>query len=125
MMNWLVLVGIIATMVLAAVLLKGKLVKWLHYLRGKLHVESLRQAINDADADKEKTGRKNIVILNTASGSFEPAQKQLLKFLAAKGKSKNNGKQTKGRKKFAKPVKRKMDSEQVKQIEKKSLYVTN
>lgn len=124
-MNWIILIAVLAGLFLLAVLLKSKVVAWLHYLRGKLHVESLRQAINDADADKADTGRKNIVIMNTATGSFEPAQKRLLKWLAAKGKNKNNGKQTSGRKKFAKPVKRKLDSDDVKRIEQKSLYVTN
>lgn len=124
-MNWIVLIVVLAALVLLAVILKKKIVGWLHYLRGKLHIESLRQAINDADADKKETGRKNIVVMNTATGSFEPAQKRLLKFIAAKGKNKNNGKKTDGRKKFAKPVKRKLDSADVKRIEKKSLYVTN
>ena len=116
MMNWIVLAGVLATLVLLAVVLKKRLVAWLHYLRGKLHIESLRKAINDADADKQKTGRKNIVVMNTTTGSFEPAQKRLLKFLAAKGKNKNNGKKTDGRKKFARPVKRKLDSGDVKRI---------
>jgi hypothetical protein len=120
-----ILIPVFIAIAVIIYLAKNKIVAALIRLRGKLHVRNLHQAIVDADEDKMKTGRKNMVVFNTVTGSFEPTQKRLLKFLAAKGKNKNNGKKTDGRKKFAKPVKRKLDSSEVKRIEKKSLYVTN
>lgn len=124
-MNWIYLIAFLSGFVLVLRLLKKPLTPWLLRMRGKLFVGSLRNAINEADKDKKQTGRKNIVVFNTESESFEPAQKRLLKFLASKGKNKNNAKKTDGRKKFAKPLKRKLDHDQVSIIEKKSLYVTN
>lgn len=125
-MNLIHLISIIGMLFLLAFLFRNKLIEQLHVLRGRLHVESLREAINNADKDKMQTGRKNMVVFNTANSEFEPVQKRMLKFLAAKGKQKNNAKKTDGRKKFAKPVgKRVLTGEKVKQVEKSSLYVTN
>ena len=125
-MNNVHLIGSILIIAILAFLFRNKLIEMLHVLRGRLHVESLREAINNADKDKEQTGRKNMVVFNTANSEFEPVQKRMLKFLAAKGKQKNNGKKTDGRKKFAKPVKKRLlTGEKVKQVEKSSLYVTN
>lgn len=116
----------LVTAVTLALLFRKQLRSWLYRMRGKLHVQSLRMAIIDADKDKAKTGRKNMVVMNTTSGSFEPAQKRLLKFLAAKNKQRNNGRLTAGRKKFAKRKKiTEITTEKVKQVEKNSLYVTS
>lgn len=125
-MNLIHLISIVGMMFLLAFLFRNKLIELLHVLRGRLHVQSLREAIHNADKDKEQTGRKNMVVFNTANAEFEPVQKRLLKFLAAKNKQKNNGKRTDGRKKFTKPVKKRvLTGEKVKQVEKNSLYVTN
>ena len=123
------------TAITAIFLFKKQIVAWLHRLRGRLHIQSLRKAIIDADKDKEKTGRKNMVVMNTASGAFEPVQKRLLKFLSQKNKGdgdtgrvkvrRRNGRvKVVGRKK-AKAVNKTITPERVHQIEKKSLYVTN
>lgn len=94
-------------------------------LKGKLHIQSLRQAINNADKDKSATGRKNMVVYNISSGEFEPVQKKLLKTASRVTKNKNNAAQTKGRIKFAKPTKKRyINPAKVKQTEQKSLYVT-
>ncbi len=88
---------------------------------------SLREAIHDADKDKLKTDRKNMVVYNTASGKFEPMQKRVLKSIAQHGKNKNNGALTDGRKwaQRNQPKKRRViDTDRVKIIEDKSLYVT-
>lgn len=96
------------------------------FLRSKLQIQSLRSAIRDADMDKDETGRKNMVVFNTTGGNFEPIQKNLLKKIANRNKNKNNGKLTDGRKKFMKKKKKsQIDTDKVKTIEKKSLYVTN
>ena len=123
MMNWLVLVGIIATIVLAAVLLKGKLVKWLHYLRGYMHIENIREAIKGADKDKAETDRKNMVLINRETESFEPYQKKYLKRIANAKKVDDTPKGF--RKKKAKKIKPDLKATDVAKLEKKSIYVTN
>jgi len=111
---------------IAAFIFRKQLVSQLLKLKGKLHIHSLRKAINDADADKEETGRKNMVVFNTTTGEFEPVQKKLLKTAAKVTKNKNNAARTKGRVKFAKPVKKRyITTERVNKTEKNSLYVTN
>jgi hypothetical protein len=100
-----------------------KLLAW----RAKLQIGSLRVAIGDADKDKEKTGRKNMVVFNTVSGKYEPIQKKILKKAADVGKNKSNKAMTDGRKrvlKLQKHKKRIIDSYRVKTIEEKSLYIT-
>lgn len=115
------------------------LTKWVYQVRRsivgalvrfkvKLQRQSLREAIHEADADKEKTGRKNMVVYNHASGQYEPWQKRLLKAAARSGKNKSNKALTEGRKReLAKQrrQKRLLDSEKVHRIEKRSLYVTD
>jgi hypothetical protein len=103
------------------------LIKKLLSLRAKLQIGSLREAIGLADKDKEKTGRKNIVVFNSHSGKYEPLQKKGLKRLAENGKNKSNKAMTDGRKRVLAKQKRKkriIDQDKVKSIEEKSLYVT-
>jgi hypothetical protein len=108
--------------------LKRRIIKALLRLRAKLQIGSLREAIVDADKDKAKTGRKNMVVFNTTSGKYEPLQKKLLKTASKAGKNKSNKAMTEGRIKMMKQQKvkpRLFDSDRVHQIEKKSLYITN
>jgi hypothetical protein len=101
------------------------IIKWLLRVRSKLSLHSLRDAIHAADADKSKTGRKNMVIYNTTNKVFEPIQKKQLKTVANKLKNKNNAAQKPGRKSALKKGKtRLITPERIKQTEKKSLYVT-
>jgi hypothetical protein len=98
-------------------------------LKVKLQRQSLREAIHGADQDKAQTGRKNMVVYNTASGQYEPWQKQLLKAAARSGKNKSNKALTEGRKRELAKQRRKkrriLDTEKVHRIEKRSLYVTD
>lgn len=101
------------------------LIKKLLSLRAKLQITSLKEAIGLADKDKEKTGRKNMVVFNTYSGKYEPLQKKLLKNAANATKNRSNKAMTEGRKKMLKKRKaRIIDMNRVHQIEEKSLYVT-
>jgi hypothetical protein len=102
------------------------LIKKLLKLRARLQIKTLRSAIDDADENKKETGRKNMVVFNAHSGKYEPIQKRLLKNAANVTKNKSNKAMTPGRKKMMKQNKKKriVDSDRVKQIEKKSLYVT-
>jgi hypothetical protein len=106
--------------------IKRLIVKRLLRLRARLQMGTLRQAIHDADDDKKNTGRKNMVIFNSTSGKFEPLQKKMLKSAANLTKNKSNKAMTEGRKKMMKKKKisRVINTQRVKQIEKKSLYVT-
>src|SRR4051812_39496238 len=88
--------------------IRNQVVKYLIRLRSKLHIRSLRTAINGADKDKDLTGRKNMVVFNTASGEYEPLQKRLLKNAARAGKNKSNKAMTPGRKKMMKPAKKRI-----------------
>jgi hypothetical protein len=100
--------------------------RWLIKIRAKLQIHSLREAIADADHDKQTTGRKNMVVFNQSSGKFEPLQKRLLKIASNNTRNKSNKAMTEGRKKMMQKKKtRVFDNNRVKQIEKKSLYVTN
>lgn len=88
----------------------GRVVKFLLKIKSKHQLETLRTAIHAADSDKEKTGRKNMVIYNSTTKKFEPVQKKILKQVSKIQKQKG--------------IKRTMKSQRIKQIEKKSLYVT-
>ena len=101
-----------------------RILKWLLKLRAGLQLQSLRTAIKDADQDKEKTDRKNMVVFNTVSGKFEPVQKKVLKYVEQKQKRKNNAAKTPFRRKFT-PGRKKILHQSVQEAEKKSLYVTN
>lgn len=106
--------------------LRGQFIKYLIKLRARLHISSLRTAIVDADKDKDRTGRKNIVVFNSHNGVFEPIQKKQLKAIANSRKNTSNKAMTPGRRKMMQKRKaRIVDQEQIKTIEKKSLYVTN
>ena len=103
-------------------LLSKRLVK----LRSRLRMDSLREAIGSADENKEKTGRKNIVVFNNHSGSYEALQKKLLKTAHNKQKANGQPAQTKYRKKRPKKVKAsRFTNDRVHHLEKKSAYVTN
>lgn len=91
-------------------------------LSHKLKMQTLRQAINDADKDKAKTGRKNIVVYDTDTQEYRTTQKKLLKS-AANAKERlatPNG--------FRRPPAKKLtplSHERVRTIERKSPYATN
>jgi hypothetical protein len=108
--------------------LKVWLVRLLVRWRSKLQFGTLRQAIHDADDNKEATGRKNMVVFNSTSGQFEPVQKRMLKNATRAGKNKSNKAMTDGRKRMLAQNKGKkgrvISIDRVKHIEKKSLYVT-
>lgn len=123
MMKYLPIILAIGTVLLLLRIFRVRIVRWLIKLRSRLHIQSLRTAISEADKDKAETQRKNMVVFNTVSGQFEPLQKKVLKQIEQKGKNKNNGKMTEGRKKFMRE-KKKLLNQPVKQIEEKSLYVT-
>lgn len=95
---------------------------WLLKIRAKLKIQSLRKAINEADSDKKQTQRKNIVVFNALSGQFEAVPKKNLKRLA--GKKIQPIVQSGYRQKKAVKASS-ISKKQVKQTEKKSLYVTN
>jgi len=120
-MQTLIIISVVIIFFITAWMCKKQLVKVLLKLKGKLHIQSLRTAINDADADKEKTDRKNLVVFNTSTGEFEPVQKRMLKGIA-KMKSQNKVpagfRQPKAVKKSA------LTLQKVKHVENKSLYVT-
>ena len=130
------LIILILTLLMLAIVhaFRRPLISYFSQLRGKLHVQSLRKAIISADKDKAKTGRKNIVVFNSTSGSFEPVQKRLLKFLGERNKKQSDGVRKKVRKKNGKVVKvvvRKkkqpageINTGRIKEAEQKSLYVT-
>lgn len=127
MMNVLILIGSVLGVMIMLRLFKTPILTYLYRLKAKLHMNSLREGIHAADADKAKTGRKNMLVYNTVGEKFEPIQKKLLKNAAKSGKKKNNGAMTKGRLWAMRnnPKKsRVLDTERVKQIEDKSLYVT-
>jgi hypothetical protein len=97
------------------------LLKRMLALRAKLQIGSLKEAIGQADDNKEETGRKNMVVFNTTSGKYEPIQKKLLK----KAASAKQQPPTRNGFRVPKAVKKtKITKERVKQIEEKSLYVT-
>jgi hypothetical protein len=118
-------IKIVLWMLLPFVRLRNWTVKRLLKLRAKLQLGSLREAIVQADQDKEKTGRKNMVVFNTTSGKYEPVQKKLLKAASQMGKNRSNKAHTEGRRRMLKHKERAFTPQRVKHIEKKSLYVTN
>lgn len=106
-----VLVSVLFFALLYLLIKKNKAVIIQFFLKMKMKhtFGTLREAIHNADADKSRTGRKNIVVYNTDSGCFEPVQKKKLKQLVAFNKRKKD---------------HSFNSKRVKLIEKKSLYVT-
>lgn len=102
-------------------LIANRLIK----LRSKMRMNSLREAIGKADSDKEKTGRKNIVVFNNHSGAYEPLQKKLMKVAHKVQKGKGQPAQTKYRQKRSKRVKpSRFTNDRIHQLENKSAYVT-
>lgn len=120
-----IIVAIIITTLILARIFRKRILGWLIRLRSKLQIRSLREAIGEADKNKADTGRKNMVVFNTVSGKYEPLQKRLLKAAANSGKNKNNAAMTDGRKRMKRKKVRIVEHSGVKNIEKKSLYVTN
>lgn len=104
-------------------LFRHRIIKYLLRLRVKVRISSLRGAIHEADENKEKTGRKNMVI-QKPDGFFETVQKRRMKAASNLTKNKNNAKLTPGRKKFMKKKERLFEPGRLKEIENKSLYVT-
>lgn len=90
------------------------LIQRLLRFKAKLHVGSLRDAIKEADRLKKETKRKHLVIFNKATGQWETIQKQQLKAAHQKHKLYNRGKVDQDG----------LTLQRVKQIEKKSVYVT-
>jgi hypothetical protein len=120
-----ILVVILLYAALPFLWIRKAFIRMLLRFRDKLQIGTLRLAIHEADEDKEKTDRKNMVVFNTTSGRYEAIQKKVLKNATRVGKNKSNKAMTAGRKKMMKKkADRIMRSERVKQIEKKSLYVT-
>lgn len=102
-------------------LLINRLVK----VRSKLRFQTLREAIAGADKIKADSGRKAMVLFNNSSGKYEALPKKVLKQVAEKRKVKGQPAQTEYRKK--RPVKQspgRFTNARVKQLEKKSAYVT-
>lgn len=89
-----------------------------------MQLGTLRTAIHDADKDKAETDRKNIVVFNSTANIYEPVQKRMLKFVA---KNKTQKKVANGFKQPKAYVKRNksITLDRIKEVEKKSLYVTN
>lgn len=108
------------TIILSAIITTGLLFRkhilaWAHRKSIALKMRTLRKAIIDADNDKQKTGRKNIVVYNSTKQEYEAVQKKLLKVAAYR--TRNNGSKSNKRNRIIK-------HEQFKSIENKSLYAT-
>lgn len=119
--------NLLALVLLPLAWIKKRIIQSLLNLRAKLQISSLREAISDADKDKARTGRKNMVVFNLTSGKYEPVQKKLLKQASQLGKNKSNKAMTDGRRRVLKKQKRKervFDADRIRTIEDKSLYVT-
>lgn len=102
--------SIIGVAVLLVKIFKKEIIRFLFKIKTKYSLGTLREAIHEADNDKKKTGRKNMVIYNSTTKTFEPVQKKLLKQVANHNKRKK--------------IKSDININRIKQIEKKSLYVT-
>lgn len=101
------------------------LFKRLLKLRSKLRLASLREAIEKADENKSRNGRKNIVVFNNVSGNFEPIEKRAMKRLKSKHQGNGSPKQTDYRKKRQKNLKpSRFTNELIHHLENKSAYVT-
>jgi hypothetical protein len=104
--------------------IRKKLYKQLRKLRSKLRMDSLREAIAKADENKQKTGRKTIVVFNNHAGTYEALEKKLLKHVARRHQVNGQPAKTKYRKKYARGVKQgRFTDDRVKTLEKKSAYV--
>jgi isochorismate hydrolase len=89
-------------------------------------MNSLRKAISEADKIKAETGRKVMVVFNAHSGEYEPIQKKLLKKVYKNGRNKRNRALTDGIVKKRRATKKPglLSHDRLKQIEKRSPYVT-
>lgn len=118
---WALLMLPILLIIRLVVGIRYRAIRALLHLRARLQQATLRTAIYNADKDKEKTGRKNMVVFNSTQGVYEPVQKKLLKRIAKAKKPQaiRNGYRTAKAEKKA-PI----SIHRVKVIENKSLYVT-
>lgn len=123
-MKFIPIILIIGTIIFLLRVFRPQITRFLTRLQVKIRMQSLRSAINEADENKSKTGRKNIVV-PTHDGFFEPVQKRKMKAASNLTKNKNNAKHTPGRLKFMKKKQRLFQPERIKEIEDKSLYATN
>ena len=124
-MKYLPIILTIVTIILLLRVFKKPIISYLLRLRVKIRMVSLREAIHEADDDKAKTMRKNMVV-QKPDGFFETIQKSKMKALDNATKNKNNAQMTPGRRKFmAKKKERLFEPERIKEIENKSLYATN
>lgn len=121
-MIYIYLISSFALIITLVYVFRKQIVDYLMRLRAGLKIRSLRQAIAAADKDKEQTGRKNMVVYNTDSKDFEPVSKRLLKKSA---KAKVQEQVPDGFRKMKAKKRSSLTTKTVKQIEKKSLYVTN
>lgn len=120
--NYFIIFTFVATFFVIVYVQRFRIRKWLGRMSIKLQLGSIRNAIIEADKDKDATKRKNIVVFNTDTKKFEPAQKRLLKFVSKNKKQKkvpNGYRQPKSYRTNNVSVSR------VKEIEKESVYVTN
>lgn len=92
-------------------------------------MHNLREGIQQADKEKDKTGRKQILVAD--GNGWAPVTKRLLKQATQSGKSKNNAASTKYRVKHGKTNgkgivvnKRKINPVHAESIEKRAPYVT-
>lgn len=99
---------IIASIIIAMKVFRSSFIKWALRIRAKLKIASLRKAIEDADINKKKTGRKTLVVFNLSSQKYEPIEKKLLKQAANANKRKKN---------------KTFTHERVRAVEKNALYV--
>ncbi len=94
--------------------IRDLLIRGLLKLRALAQVQSLRDAIAEADRIHKETGKKVLVVYNKATKQWEAIEKQLLKAAHKKHKAYNRGRSTEP----GIPLNR------VKQIEKRSVYGT-
>jgi hypothetical protein len=124
-MKFLLIISIIVGFITLLRIFRKPIVKRLVKIRASLKIRSLRHAIQEADHNKASTFRKTMVVYNTSSGEYETLEKKILKKASYLNRNKNNAKLTEGRKKFMKKKARAFDHDRVKNMEKKSLYVTD
>lgn len=103
--NTLITLAILATLLW---IFRSSIISYLIRLRTKMSLASIRTSIHEADADKAKTGRKNIVVYNADTKRFEPVQKKQLKKVSKMKKGKPG----------------RITPERIRNMEKKSIYVT-
>lgn len=117
-----ILAIVIVSIVLLMRIFRKQIRRWVGVMCVRFKIGSIRTAIEEADKNRDETGRKTMIVYNTVSGGYEAVEKRLLK-KAANIKNKNNAVKTDGRKKLARSKRRILDHDRVRSIEEKSLYV--